>query len=43
MPSPTVLENLLLPDFASGQRWFIDRRAEARLARANCSRAIVSD
>ena len=33
MPSLTVLENLLLSDFASGHRWFVDWRAEARRAR----------
>jgi ribose transport system ATP-binding protein len=34
MPSLTVLENLLLPEFASGHRWFVDWAAEARRARA---------
>ncbi len=33
MPSLTVLENLLLSDFAAGARWFVDWRAEARRAR----------
>ena len=33
MPSLTVLENLLLPDFAAEARWFIDWRAEAKRAR----------
>jgi ribose transport system ATP-binding protein len=33
MPSLTVLENLMLPDFAAGARWFVGWRAEARRAR----------
>ncbi len=33
MPSLTVLENLLLPDFAAGARLFVDWRAEAKRAR----------
>ena len=33
LPSLTVLENLLLSDFAAETRWFIDWRAEAKRAR----------
>lgn len=33
LPSLTVLENLLLPDFAAETRWFVDWRAEAKRAR----------
>ncbi len=33
MPSLTVLENLMLSDLASGARWFVDWRAQARRAR----------
>ena len=33
MPSLTVLENLLLPDFAVGARLFVNWRAEAKRAR----------
>jgi ribose transport system ATP-binding protein len=33
MPSLTVLENLLLPNFAAGFRLFVDWRAEAKRAR----------
>jgi ribose transport system ATP-binding protein len=38
MPSLTVLENLLLPDFAAGARLYIDWRAEAKRARELFSR-----
>lgn len=33
LPSLTVLENLLLSDFAAETRWFVDWRAEAKRAR----------
>ncbi|HLH49622.1 MAG TPA: sugar ABC transporter ATP-binding protein [Roseiarcus sp.] len=33
LPSLTVLENLLLSDFAAENRWYVDWRAEARRAR----------